>query len=524
MSTISCDNMSFHYDDPFCEVFSSVSIAIDTAWRCAVVGRNGRGKTTLLDLVRGRRRPSLGQISVPCEVCHFPARTTRLERPTLQVIKDAVAPFARWEKEMARLTLKGDEKSLARYGEIAETFAEKGGYEIEAAIERELALIGMPSEILAQPFNTLSGGERTRALIVALFLKKNTYPLIDEPTNHLDLAGRMYLAEYLAKKPGFMLVSHDRHLLDGCADHILSIDGRGVKLHSTDFVHWREQMALEEEHERRRDARLRRQIRSLEHAARQRRTWSQRKEKEKIGASDKGFVSHQAARQMKRALSIERRLQSMLSEKKQLLRGRDKERHLKLDVDAAAPDFLLSAGDVAVDLGGRKIFADLSFTVQRGERVAVVGPNGCGKITLLRAIAGEVSLADGSLHVPAHIKIVRAYQTPRWQEGDLRTLLQREGIEEPRFRTILGSMGVTGEVFERPLETFSQGERKKVDLCRSFLEPSHLLLWDEPLNYIDLLSREQIEEVVLSSKPTLLFVEHDRWFIERVATSVLDMG
>lgn len=134
MSTISCDNMSFHYDDPFCEVFSSLSIGIDTAWRCAVVGRNGRGKTTLLDLIRGRCRPSRGQLSVPCEVCHFPTRPTKLERPTLQVIKDAVAPFARWEKEMARLTLKGDDKSLARYGEIAETFAEKGGYEIEAAI------------------------------------------------------------------------------------------------------------------------------------------------------------------------------------------------------------------------------------------------------------------------------------------------------------------------------------------------------------------------------------------------------
>ena len=242
----------------------------------------------------------------------------------------------------------------------------------------------------------------------------------------------MYLAEYLAKKPGFMLVSHDRHLLDGCADHILSIDGRGVKLHSTGFGHWREQMALEEEHERRRDAKLRRRIRSLEQAARQRRTWSQRKEKEKIGAYDKGFVSHQAARQMKRAVSIERRR--------------------------------------------------------------------CGN------------------------RYRRAYQTPLWQEGDLRTLLQREGVEEPRFRTTLGSMGVTGEVFERPLETFSQGERKKVDLCRSFLEPSHLLIWDEPLNYIDLLSREQIAEVVLSSKPTILFVEQDRWFIERVATSVLDMG
>ena len=227
---------------------------------------------------------------------------------------------------------------------------------------------------------------------------------------------------------------------------------------------------------------------------------------------------------MKRALAIERRLQAMLAEKKQLLRGREKERHLKLDVESGAPEVLLSVGDITVELGGRPIIQELSFTVQRGERVAVVGPNGCGKTTLLRAIAGDLPLAGGSLLLPAHVRVVSAYQTPLWQEGHLRDLIGREGIDEPRFRTILGSMGVTGEIFERPLQTFSEGERKKVDLCRSFLDPAHLLIWDEPLNYIDLLSREQIEAVVLESAPTLLFVEHDQWFIETVATSVLDLG
>ena len=273
MATISCEHMSFHYEDPFCEVFSSVSVAIDTHWRCAVVGRNGQGKTTLLDLIRGLRAPTGGEISVPIEVCYFPTAPSDPHAPTRDVVKDGVAPFTRWEREMARLSRLGDPASLRQYGEIAEAFAAHGGYEIEPAIEREIALMGMPPEILDQPFHTLSGGERTRARIVALFLKRGAYPLIDEPTNHLDLAGRMMLGEYLSQKPGFLLVSHDRELLDRCADHILSIDKRGVRVHATGFRPWREQMALEEEHERRRDANLRREIKSLTRAARQRRGW-----------------------------------------------------------------------------------------------------------------------------------------------------------------------------------------------------------------------------------------------------------
>jgi lincosamide and streptogramin A transport system ATP-binding/permease protein len=162
--------------------------------------------------------------------------------------------------------------------------------------------------------------------------------------------------------------------------------------------------------------------------------------------------------------------------------------------------------------------------LHRGDRIALIGPNGSGKTTLLRAISGEVTLTAGLIHLPRYLTAARAYQQPLWDGGLLRNHLRHLTMDETRFRNIMAAFGVTGEIFDRPLETFSQGELKKVDLCRSFLDPTHLLLWDEPMNYIDLMSREQIEAVVLKYEPTMLFVEHDRWFIDRIATGVVELG
>jgi lincosamide and streptogramin A transport system ATP-binding/permease protein len=268
---------------------------------------------------------------------------------------------------------------------------------------------------------------------------------------------------------------------------------------------------------------LKREIRSLAKSARQRRGWSALKEKEKRGAGDKGFISRRAARQMKRALAIERRIRDRIAEKKELLRNMEKEYNLKLTTGRKSPEITLSIENVTVEIEGRRILRSFSLPVHRGERIAVVGPNGCGKTTLLRTISGELAPAEGRIYLPRHLKVVRAYQTPLWNRGYLRECLQDRGLDEASFRGAMGAFGVSGEIFDRPLETFSQGERKKVDLCRSFLHPTHLLLWDEPMNYIDLMSREQIEDAVLKGRPTLLFVEHDRWFIDRIATDVVEL-
>jgi lincosamide and streptogramin A transport system ATP-binding/permease protein len=505
-------------------VFEDLSLVLDCSWKTALIGRNGRGKSTLLGLIRGELQPRSGELRGPVRVQGFPFDTGDTTRPTRQLIREGVAPFEHWEREMERLTAASDEASLARYGEILEVFEGAGGYDIEARIETEFAELEMDPGLLDRRFDTLSGGERTRALITVLFLQRDSYPLIDEPTNHLDIEGRARLGKYLAGKSGFLLVSHDREVLDLCADHVLSLERDGARLIQGNHATWQQQTERRHEEERRRHERLGKELKSLERSARKRRSWAGAKEREKQGADDKGFVSHRAAKQMKRALAIERRGREKTEEKRELLRGVEKERRLKLSVDDQGPETLIAASDLSLRMGDKLLCEGLSFTLRRGERLALLGPNGSGKSSLLRAICGELEPSGGALHLPARLRLTRAYQDPLWTRGLLREQLTTAEIDETRFRQILAALGVSGEIFDRPLETFSQGERKKVDLSRSFLDPAQLLIWDEPLNYIDLISREQIEELVLAEAPTMIFVEHDRRFVDRVATARLDLG
>ncbi len=523
MPTIALEGISFHYENPYNTIFDGLSIGIDTRWKTAIVGRNGKGKTTLLNLIRRQLQPTAGRLAIPVETTYFPHTPSDPSLPVRAVIKQSIAPFAQWEARLQELLDIGDSASLEHYGTLQERYEQAGGYEIDDRIEKEWAQLHMAPDLLQRPFNSLSGGERTRALIIALFVQRHAFPLIDEPTNHLDMQGRELLGRYLARKSGFILVSHDRHFLDLCADHVLALNKGDVRLHQGRFADWQRQMDLEEESEQRQKTKIKRQIAQLEQAARQRRGWSDTKEKSKIGAADKGNVGHKAAKMMKRALAVEHRIADKLAEKKELLKNQEKERPLKLAQEDKLPETLLALDQVQLDIGGRAIIRDLSLRLHPGDRLAVLGPNGSGKTTLLNAIEGNLAPTAGTMAKPAYLTLFRAFQTPLWPQGQLRDHLARAGIDETHFRNIMGVMGVEGEVFDRPLETFSEGERKKVDLCRSFLAPHHLLLWDEPLNYLDIHSRQQIEEVLLEYTPSLIFVEHDRYFVDQVATQVIEL-
>lgn len=523
MAAIRLRRVCFHYDSPHVAVLDGVSLTIDTGWRTALVGRNGMGKTTLLRLISGDLAPTCGDIRVPVEPYYFPYPTSRSDVSVCDLVKDAVAPFRTWERDIELLMERKDEASLQALGDLQERYEIEGGYGIDSRIEKEIISSGMDSGILSRRFSRLSGGEQTRALIAALFLKRGCFPLIDEPTNHLDIDGRDMLGAYLAEKDGFVLVSHDRHFLDRCADHVVAIEKRGFTVTHGGFSVWKDERDTRIESEKRRNVKLKKEIRVLTRSARQRRNWAEAKEKQKIGAGDKGFVGHKAAKQMKRAVSIERRIEEKLAAKKGLLRDHERDHKLKLRIARESPDVMLSIHDVTIRFGTQDIITGFSLTVQRGERVALFGPNGSGKTTLLRAVSGELQPSEGMIYHRPYITVERSYQDPLWQSGHLRDHLRYEGVDETRFRNIMAALGVTGEIFDRPLDTFSRGERKKVDLCRSFLREGHLWLWDEPMNYIDLLSREQIEEVVLEYEPTMLFVEHDRRFVVNVATRVMEL-
>ena len=271
MSLISLENLSFHYEEPYNQIFEHLWLGIDTTWKTGLVGRNGRGKTTLLNLLCGRLPPTGGRQVMPVEPFYFPYVPPVEDRPTLEVIRASVAPFEVWERRMQGLLEEGGDASLATYGELAARFEQLGGYHIDEDIAREAASLGLDEDLLGRPFSSLSGGERTRALIAPLFLRRDFFPLIDEPTNHLDMAGRKVLGEYLSRQSGFLLVSHDRFFLDLCTDHILSLNRADIRINQGSFSTWKEQMEREEETERRTQENLKREIRACGPIARRRR-------------------------------------------------------------------------------------------------------------------------------------------------------------------------------------------------------------------------------------------------------------
>ena len=317
------------------------------------------------------------------------------------------------------------------------------------------------------------------------------------------MAGRSLLADYLSRKNGFIVASHDRALLDACVDHVVAIERSGISVMYGNYSTWREQRDRTEEHERRRTENLEREVSQLRKASGARRQGAAKKEREKRGAADKGFIGHRAAKQMKRAIEIERRVERRLEEKEGLLPNWEKDRSLKLGSSCRRADHRPHRQQPASStLEGRALVDNLSFTLRRGDRIVLTGPNGCGKSTLLDAIAGE-SLAGpfstgGTVSRPAHLRCCRSFQLPVWHHGSLAEVLERAGIDETRFRQMLGVLDVDREVFDHPLETLSQGQLKKVDLARSLMDPADLLIWDEPMNFIDVLSRERIEEAILA--------------------------
>lgn len=551
MPNLICRGLSFSYDGSEANVFSDLDLIIDTRWRTALAGANGRGKTTLLRLLAGELEPDRGEIERPVSCRLFSDRAADDSLSAWESAKDMAGPFRRWEREIDALLSAGDEASLARYGELESRFRARGGYAIEAALEAELTALGLDRGLWSRPLTSLSGGEQTRCLLAGLFAARAGFPLVDEPTNHLDLAGRKLVAGYLAGKPGFLLVSHDRAFLDDCVDHVIALNPQTVDTARGSYTAWRESHRRQLAGQVRSNALLKKDIRRLEATAAARRTGADAKEAEKTAAGrstlpsgrgkDKGFIGARAARQMKRALAAERRAGQAADERRGSLVDVEKTYALKV----LAPDSakllrepLVRAREVSLVRGSR-LFEPVSFEIGSGDRVALIGPNGCGKTSLLdvlAALAGpdqepaidlgpDAGLSvDGALAVASRLQISRASQIPRWRTGRLRAHLDDAGLDEASLRQIMAALGVRGGVLDQPLEQLSQGQLKKIELARSLATPAHLYLWDEPLNYVDVDARERLENAMLDSGASFLFAEHDALFVARLATKTVSLA
>lgn len=496
MSLIQVSNLTFAYDGSYETIFDHVSFQIDTDWKLGFTGRNGRGKTTFLNLLQGKYDYQ-GSISASVEFSYFPYTVADKSRLAVDVVEEIHPEYRYWR------------------------------------LVREMNALNLPQELLYRPYETLSGGEQTKLQLAVLFSRENNFLLIDEPTNHLDLPGRELVSRYLNGKWGFLLVSHDRAFLDGCVDHILSINKANIEVQRGNFSSWFENKRRQDAFEQAENEKLKKEIGRLQETAGEKARWSDTAERRKIGVDPlkvdnrKGYRPLQGAKAKKamaRAKAIETRQQAAIEEKSRLLKNIERADELKLFQTPFHLRQLIRLKDVAVQYDGREIFSGVSFTLEQGDRVALQGPNGCGKSTLIRLLWGEPVPHTGEVHLGNGLKISLVSQDSSGLKGSLSNLAREAEIDESLFLAILSKLDVPRAQLERDLSSLSAGQKKKVLLARSICQKAHLHIWDEPLNYIDVLSRVQIEELLLSFRPTILFVEHDKTFCRHIATKTIFLG
>lgn len=493
MSQIQINDLTFTYENSYTPVFEHISLQLDTNWKLGFIGRNGRGKTTFCKLLTGEYSYS-GTISAPVQFDYFPFPVPEPYRLVLDLLEELAPQAQQWQ------------------------------------FRKELTLLEVSDDVLYQPFATLSNGQQTKVLLVALFLRENHFLLIDEPTNHLDQRGRQIVSRYLNSKQGFLLISHDRQFLDGCIDHILSINKTNLELQEGNLRSWYANQQRQEQFERTQQTRLKKEIQQLQQSAKRTAHWSDQVEASKKGARngdskpDRGYIGHKAAKMMQRSKTLEQRQQKAITEKTALLQNAERFDALKLSALPAPAQQLVWLREVAIRYDSTIVNQPVSFEITAGERIALQGANGCGKSSLLKLILGEPLQYTGSIERNSRLKISYISQSTTHLQGTLQNYAQQQQIELSQFFAILNKLDFSRNQLEQPMQTYSMGQKKKVLLAASLCQQAHLYIWDEPLNYMDLYSRFQLEDVLLHFQPTLLFVEHDQQFVEKIATKTVALA
>lgn len=486
MSLIQVSNLTFAYEGSYDPIFENVSFQIDTNWRLGFTGRNGRGKTTFLNLLLGKF-PYRGSISASVRFSYFPYEIPDKTHLAIDVVEEIYPDYQYWQ------------------------------------LAKEMNLLQLEEDALYRPFGTLSNGEQTKLMLAVLFLNENNFLLIDEPTNHLDIQGRELVSRYLKSKKGFILVSHDRAFLDGCVDHILSINKANIEVCRGNFSTWYENKQRQDSFELSENEKLKREIRRLEGTAREKASWSDRAEATKIGnhVFDRGYVGHKAEKMMARSKAIEKRQNAAIEEKSKLLKNIERSDTLKIFQTPFHTKRLASLVDVSVCYGETPVCRGVTFDIQQGDRIVLQGANGSGKSSIIKLICGEQIPHTGELRIGTGLTISYVPQDASHLRGRLSDFARESGVDESLFLAMLAKLDVSKEQMEKDMSALSAGQKKKVLLARSICQSNHLHIWDEPMNYIDVISRMQIEELLLTFQPTILFVEHDKTFCDRIATKIV---
>jgi ATP-binding cassette, subfamily F, member 3 len=530
-------NVSLSFPDK--KVLQDVSLTVYPRDRISLVGENGAGKTSIFRMLKGRLAPDSGEVSLSRGMRvgyleqDFAGMGEDPKRTCMEVALEPFWPLIELEKRIeilaSELGESGDERTpelLADLGEAQQRLEVSGGYEFRSKTQSALTGLGLPEALWDRKVLELSAGQRVRLALARLLLEDHDLILFDEPTNHLDVSAREWLEWHLAgMDTAYVVASHDRRFLDAVSSKVAHLDRGKLTLYPGDYTAFRRQLRQAEEEGWRRYEKCRKLAKKLQRQAQDYQRWSEAGEKQKRGAADKGFVGHKAAKVMKRSLVARRRMEEAV-ENARTEKPFEKDA-VKIEFGSSQARSLVRAENLVVGYAKeRPLTRELSFDLWSGDRLAVLGPNGCGKTALLRTALGEIPPLRGDIRLAPSSKVGYFDQDNRLVSPNV-TALQAvlgTGHDETLVRTVMGRMGVRRGTVNKKVAKLSSGERAKVLLAGIILGDNNLLVLDEPTNYLDIETQDVLLEALGDFPGGILFVSHDRYFVEELATDTLTPG
>ncbi|HDR7636105.1 TPA: ABC-F family ATP-binding cassette domain-containing protein [Bacillus mycoides] len=501
-------------------ILANIKLEVQTKDRIALVGRNGAGKSTLLKIIAGELSHDGGEIIKPKDVSMgYLAQNTGLET-SLTIWDEMLTVFThlqqmetklrRLEQEMGKEENFSNaaiyEKLLADYDQLQLDYKDQGGYQYEADIRSILSGLGFPVETHQTKISTLSGGQKTRLALGKLLLTRPDLLILDEPTNHLDIETLTWLEQYLQGYPGaILIVSHDRYFLDKLVTQVYEISNKESRRFVGNYSKYLDSKSALYEQEMKRYEKQQDEISKLE-----------------------DFVQKNIARASttKRAQSRRKQLDRMEVLTKPL--GDSKSASFHFDIEKQSGNDVLQVKDATIGYYQEPIIEHVNMRLTRGDSVALVGPNGIGKSTLLKSIVNKLQLLHGNVAFGSSVS-VGYYDQEQANLTSSKRVLNELWDEYPlqpekEIRTILGNFLFTGDDVLKPVSSLSGGQKARLALAKLMMQKSNLLILDEPTNHLDLNSKEILENALIDYPGTLLFVSHDRYFINRVTTTVVELS
>ncbi|CAM4038301.1 ABC-F family ATP-binding cassette domain-containing protein [Mesobacillus zeae] len=501
-------------------ILSNIKFEIQTQDRVALVGRNGAGKSTLLKILAGQSSYDSGEIIRPKGVSiGYLAQNTGLESElsiwdemlnVFNALRKMEQDLRKLEEKMADPSLHSDhdlyERILKEYDQLQLEFKDKGGYQYEADIRSVLHGLKFASFDYSTKISSLSGGQKTRLALGKLLLTRPDILILDEPTNHLDIETLSWLEQYLQSYSGSVLiVSHDRYFLDKVVNQVFELSRMTLTRFKGNYSAYLEKKAANYEREMKLFEKQQDEISKLQ-----------------------DFIHRNLARASttKRAQSRRKQLEKM--DRMDRPSGDEKSAAFSFDIERQSGNDVLAAESVAVGYESESVSSKIAFHINRGDSIALVGPNGVGKSTLLKTIVGKLPLLNGEIRTGSNVSISYYDQ----QQADLtsnKKVLNELWDEyhlkpEKEIRTVLGNFLFSGDDVLKNVSTLSGGEKARLALAKMMMEKGNFLILDEPTNHLDLDSKEVLENALIDYPGTILFVSHDRYFINRIATKVFELN